>query len=496
MAQAADRAGAESPEASAPNELPEIPGARANPGIPEYTVAELSMALKRTVEGVFGRLRVRGEITNLKRPSSGHWYFDLKDTDSVIAAVCWRSTAIRLRANLEDGLEMIVTGRLTTYPGRSQYQLVVDHAELAGAGALLKILDARRKKLAAEGLFDRTRKRKLPVLPLVIGVVTSPTGAVFRDILHRLRDRFPRRVLLWPVSVQGANAAPEIAAAIHGFNRLDGEGAVPRPDLLIVARGGGSVEVLWAFNEEIVVRAIAASGIPVISAVGHETDTTLADFAADVCAPTPTAAAELAVPVRAELITGVRNLSARLFGATTRLLDRRRERLAGLARGLRSPREVLDNATQRVDHAGMRLGRAQGALLATYGQRLTGAARALAPRTLRRALDDATRRLARGDAALRREATRRLKEHERRLTALGTLLESVSHKSVLQRGYAVIRDAEQRPVTTAHGLSPGMPLDIELKDGHIDVVTGTVRTAPVRPKKRGRDDGSDQGSLL
>ncbi|MBM3506120.1 MAG: exodeoxyribonuclease VII large subunit [Alphaproteobacteria bacterium] len=461
------------------------------------------MALQRTVEGVFGRLRVRGEVTNLKRPSSGHWYFDIKDTDSIITAVCWRSTAIRLRTNLEDGQEVIVTGRLTTYPGRSQYQIVVDQAELAGAGALLKQLDARRKKLAAEGLFDRARKRKLPSLPSVIGVVTSPTGAVFRDILHRLRDRFPRRVLLWPVSVQGADAAPDIAAAIHGFSRIDAAGAVPRPDVLIVARGGGSVEDLWAFNEEIVVRAIAASQIPVISAVGHETDTTLSDFAADVCAPTPTAAAELAVPVRAELIAATRSLSARLFGAATRALDRRRERLRGLARGLRGPRELLEVASQRVDHAGMRLGRAQTALLGDHGQRLAGAARTLRPRILRRGLDDGSRRLTQAGATLQREARRRLKERARELEALATLLDSVSHKSVLQRGYAVVRDAQQRPVTTAEGIAPGMPLDIELKDGHIDVVTGSVKPSPqgsssgpsrkATPKRNG---SSDQGTLL
>ncbi len=458
------------------------------------------MAVRRTVEGVFGRLRVRGEVTNLKRPSSGHWYFDLKDADSVIASVCWRSTAIRLRTNLEDGIEVIATGRLTTYPGRSQYQLVVDHAELAGAGALLKQLEDRRKKLAAEGLFDRARKRKLPSLPTVIGVVTSPTGAVFRDILHRLRDRFPRHVLLWPVSVQGAAAAPEIAAAIHGFNRLAEGGSVPRPDVLIVARGGGSVEDLWAFNEEIVVRAIAASQIPTISAVGHETDTTLADFAADVCAPTPTAAAELAVPVRAELIAATRSLSARLFGAAVRNVDRRRERLTGLARGLRGPREVIDLATQRLDHAGLRLDRAGNAVLGNGEQRLKTAARHLRPGVLARTLEDATRRVERAGTALRREVTRRLGDRQRRLAALGTLLESVSHKSVLQRGYAVVRDEAGQPLTSVEATTPGMGLDIELKDGHIDAVTATGHEARPQPRtspkrKRGAG-GGEQGSLL
>ncbi len=455
--------------------------------------------MRRTVEGVFGRLRVRGEVSNLKRPSSGHWYFDLKDTDSIIASVCWRSTAIRLRTQLEDGIEIIATGRLTTYPGRSQYQLVVDHAELAGAGALLKVVEERRKKLAAEGLFDRTRKRPLPSLPTVVGVVTSPTGAVFRDILHRLRDRFPRRVLLWPVSVQGAAAAPEIAAAIHGFNRL-GAGTVPKPDVLIIARGGGSMEDLWAFNEEVVVRAIAASTIPTISAIGHETDTTLADFAADVRAPTPTAAAELAVPVRAELIATTRGLSGRLFNGTVRALDRRRERLIGLARGLRGPRELLDLATQRLDHAGLRLDRARTALLGEGEQRLKLAARHLRPGMLARSLDDAAKRVARADAALRREGLRRIEQREDRLDALATLLESVSHKSVLQRGYAVVRDDKGKPLTAVAGTKAGMALDIELKDGHIDAVAAGRRLSPEQrpaPKKRRRStNNDDQGSLL
>ena len=433
-------------------------------------MSELSAALQRTVEGVFGRLRIRGEITNLKRPTSGHWYFDLKDADCVIAAVCWRSTVLRLRANLKDGAEVIATGRLTTYPGRSQYQLVVDQAELAGVGALLKLLADRRKKLAAEGLFDKARKRKLPFVPTVIGVVTSPTGAVFRDILHRLRDRFPRRVLLWPVAVQGAAAAPEIAAAIQGFNRLEIGGAVPRPDVLIVARGGGSVEDLWAFNEESVVRAIAASDIPVISAIGHETDLTLADFAADVRAPTPTAAAEIAVPVRAELIATTRSLSARLFAGTIRTLDRQRERVQGIARGLRGPLQVLDFAAQKLDHAGMRLERSHTSAVARYTQRLATASRHLASKTLRRSIEDGSRRLSNAAAALSREVRRGVANRKRRLGALGTLLESVSHKSVLKRGYAVVRDHNQRPVTSVAKVRAGMPLDIELKDGHIGAV--------------------------
>ena len=292
--------------------------------LPEFSVSELSQALKRVVEGNFEHVRVRGEISGFKRAGSGHLYMSLKDENAVMDAVCWRGVAGRLQIQPEDGLEVIAVGRLTTYPARSRCQIVIEQLELAGEGALLKLLEARRRKLAAEGLFDQERKRPLPFLPEVIGVVTSPSGAVIRDILHRLADRFPRRVLLWPVLVQGEDAAAQVAAAIEGFNKLAPGGAVPRPDLLIVARGGGSLEDLWSFNEEIVVRAAAASEIPLISAVGHETDTTLIDFAADRRAPTPTAAAEIAVPVRAELLADVMDYSRRMVAGAARLLDERR----------------------------------------------------------------------------------------------------------------------------------------------------------------------------
>src|SRR5438034_4946506 len=309
--------------------------ARAN--LPEYSVSELSQALKRSVEENFSHVRVRGEISGYKRHSSGHCYFAVKDAGAVADAVCWRQTAIRLPIRPEDGMEVVCTGRLTTYPGRSKYQLVVDSIALAGIGALLRILEERRQRLAAEGLFAAERKKKLPFLPEVIGIVTSPTGAVIRDILHRLADRFPRRVLLWPVAVQGEGAAAQIAAAIQGFNRLAPGGRAPRPDLIIVARGGGGLEDLMPFNEEIVVRAAAASVIPLISAVGPETDTTLIDHASDRRAPTPTAAAEIAVPVRLELLAQVGNAGGRMAGAMVRLLDERRLRVVGLGRGLPAP---------------------------------------------------------------------------------------------------------------------------------------------------------------
>jgi len=297
--------------------------------LPELTVTELSNALKRVVEDQFGLVRVRGEISGLKFHSSGHVYFDLKDDKSVLNAVIWRGVAARLKVKPEAGLEVICTGKLSTYGGSSRYQIIVEQVELAGLGALMAMLEARRKKLAAEGLFDASRKKKLPFLPEVIGVITSPTGAVIRDIMHRLQARFPRRVLLWPVAVQGERAAAEIAAAIAGFNAFDGK-RLPRPDLIIVARGGGSVEDLMAFNDEAVVRAAAASAIALISAVGHETDTTLIDFAADVRAPTPTAAAELAVPVRAELLAQTLDFERRALRCFAKSMDDRRRHLAQL----------------------------------------------------------------------------------------------------------------------------------------------------------------------
>jgi exodeoxyribonuclease VII large subunit len=329
--------------------MSDLSSSSAGGNLPEFTVSELSQAVKRTIEGTFERVRVRGEVSGFKRAASGHLYLALKDEDAVLEAVCWRGMAGRLALQPEDGMEVIAVGRLTTYPGRSKYQIVIEQLELAGEGALLKLLEERRRKLAAEGLFDEDRKRPLPFLPEVIGIVTSPTGAVIRDILHRLADRFPRPVLVWPVLVQGENAAEQIAAAIAGFNALSPGGPVPRPDLLIVARGGGSLEDLWAFNEEIVVRAAAASDIPLISAVGHETDTTLIDFAADHRAPTPTAAAERAVPVRGELLTAALELGRRLAVGAGRMVEDRRSLVAGLARGLPEPRRLLEDKVQRLD---------------------------------------------------------------------------------------------------------------------------------------------------
>src|ERR1700684_4269017 len=323
--------------------------------LPELTVSELSTALKRTIEDAYGYGRVRGELGKVSYHGNGHVYFDLKDDRASIAGVIWRGTEPRIKLKLEAGLEVVITGRLTTYPGRSQYQIIVETLEPAGLGALMALLEERRKKFIAEGLFDEARKQLLPYLPTVIGVITSPTGAVIRDILHRLADRFPRHVLLWPVKVQGEGSAAEVAAAIEGFNAFPEQGALRRPDLLIVARGGGSLEDLWSFNEEIVVRAAAASMIPLISAVGHETDTTLIDFASDRRAPTPTAAAEMAVPARADLVADLEHKAARLIGGLNRLAQPRRLRLSRAERGLPDLPALLGTARQRLDDRAERL---------------------------------------------------------------------------------------------------------------------------------------------
>jgi exodeoxyribonuclease VII large subunit len=451
---------------------------------PEYTVSELSLALKRSIEDGFSHVRVRGEVSGFKRHSSGHCYFALKDADAVIDAVCWRMTAIRLGMKPEDGMEVVCSGRLTTYPGRSKYQLVVDSIELAGIGALLKLLDERRQRLAGEGLFDAERKKKLPFLPQVIGIVTSPTGAVIRDILHRLADRFPRRVLLWPVAVQGDGAAAQVAAAIDGFNRLPANGRVPRPDLLIVARGGGSLEDLMAFNEEIVVRAAAASAIPLISAVGHETDTTLIDHASDRRAPTPTAAAEIAVPVRLNLIADLGGKTSRLAAGLARLFDERRLRLTGLARGLPDPQDLLGAAAQRLDDRSERLRLAIGTRFAAARQRLDLAGAGLRPAVLAADVKRAGDRL--GDVERRlASAMARLLDHKRGTAdnfAGRLATHSERHEAMLRRGYIMALDSTGHVVTEAAKVRPNAALELEFYDGKVGVIAGGSRR-PVRRSK-------------
>jgi exodeoxyribonuclease VII large subunit len=403
-------------------------------------------------------------------------------------------TAMRLGVQPEDGMEVLCTGRLTTFPGRSKYQLVIDSMELAGVGALLKLLEDRRKRLAAEGLFATERKKQLPFLPEVIGIVTSPTGAVIRDILHRLADRFPRRVLLWPVAVQGEGAAAQIAAAINGFNQLPAGGPVPRPQLIIVARGGGSLEDLMAFNEEIVVRAAAASVIPLISAVGHETDTTLIDHASDRRAPTPTAAAEIAVPVRLDLVTELGAKSARLSGSLSRLFDQRRLHLGGLARGLPDPQDLLGPAAQRLDDRTERLRLAADRHLGAARQRLELAAARLRPEVLSTDIARTRARLMEAEPRLVAAMVRFLgRSHEAIDNFAGRLAtHSERHESLLARGYVVVRDAVARVVTTSQEINTGAPLDLEFHDGRVGVVAGSKP----RPRTRRFAAHPGQGSLF
>src|SRR5262245_28801371 len=524
---------------------------------PEFTVSELSSALKRTVEDRFGHVRVRGEISGFRGPhSSGHCYFALKDENAKIDAVIWKFNHARMRFKPQEGLEVIATGKLTTFPGKSSYQIVIDSLEPAGVGALMALLEERKKKLAAEGLFDAKRKQLLPWLPEVIGVVTSPTGAVIRDILHRLQDRFPRRVLVWPVKVQGEGSAEQVAAAIRGFNALPEGGRIPRPDLLIVARGGGSLEDLWSFNEEIVVRAAADSMIPLISALGHETDVTLIDFAADKRAPTPTAAAEMAVPVRSELFAEVDSLARRTVMCWQRAQENRRSELRAAARALPAASELLAIPRQRLDAAGTALPRVlranthahfrrfatssarlplrgqvsharQG--LTTCGERLTNSARSLLHRRRERFAGLEARlkasRLANAQAQRQQIARERERVHrlsDRATRAIDTLLErldarvthhsqlltALSYRGVLARGFALVRDHDGHPVHSAAAVGPHARLSVEFADGHVGVTADADRPAapavPASPprsaareaRRRRAAQSADQGSLF
>jgi exodeoxyribonuclease VII large subunit len=500
---------------------------------PEFTVSELSTALKRTVEDRFGHVRVRGEITGFRGPhSSGHCYFALKDENAKIEAVIWKFAHARMRFKPQEGLEVIATGKLTTYPNSSKYQIVIESLEPAGIGALMALMEERKKKLAAEGLFDEARKQLLPWLPEVIGVVTSPTGAVIRDILHRLEDRFPRRVLVWPVKVQGEGSAEQVAAAIRGFNALPEGGRIPRPDLLIVARGGGSLEDLWSFNEEIVVRAAADSMIPLISAVGHETDITLIDFAADKRAPTPTAAAEMAGPVRSELFAEVESLARRTMLCWQRGQESRRNELRAAARALPSLSELLAIPRQRLDHlaaalprglkanthahhrrfsqlaAGLTLKVLHGQVaqtrhrLTVSGERIRLSARALLRQRRERFMGLEVRLKAsklsnaqaqRNAIARDRERTQRLTERARRalLTTLqrldarvahsGQLLSALSYRGVLARGFALVRDEQGHAVHAAAAIGPNARLSIEFADGRVGATADADRPAATTP---------------
>ena len=527
---------------------------------PEFTVSELSSALRRTVEDAYGHVRVRGEISGFRGAhSSGHCYFALKDDSAKIEAVIWKSAYYRMRFKPQEGLEVIATGKLTTYPGSSKYQIVIEALEPAGVGALMALMEERKKKLAAEGLFAEARKQLLPWLPEVIGVVTSPSGAVIRDILHRLEDRFPRRVLVWPVRVQGEGSAEQVAAAIRGFNALPEGGRVPRPDLLIVARGGGSLEDLWSFNEEIVVRAAAESMIPLISAVGHETDITLIDFAADKRAPTPTAAAEMAVPVRAELFVEVAALARRTLLCWQRGHELRRNELRAAARAFPALSELLAIPRQRLDGAATALPRSLKTNTHAHFRRFAGAGARLTVRVLRAQLAQADHRMTacgermahaarnllrnrrdrfagfairlkaskfanaqarREQIARDRERVLRLSERSRRalatstqrlqarVTHSGQLLGALSYRSVLARGFALVRDAQEHPVHSASSIRPGSRLSVEFSDGQIAATADTERSStaasparasssepkPAAPKRSSKPVG--QGSLF
>ncbi|TAX58206.1 exodeoxyribonuclease VII large subunit [Rhizobium leguminosarum] len=512
----------------------------------EYSVSELSGSIKRTVETAFDQVRVRGEISGYRGPhSSGHAYFALKDDRARIDAVIWKGTFSRLKFRPEEGMEVIATGKVTTFPGSSKYQIVIETLEPAGAGALMALIEERKRKLGAEGLFDAARKKRLPFMPSVIGVVTSPTGAVIRDILHRISDRFPVHVLVWPVKVQGEGSGEEVANAIRGFNALEHSGAIPRPDVLIVARGGGSLEDLWSFNDEIVVRAAAESRIPLISAVGHETDWTLIDYAADVRAPTPTGAAEMAVPVKAELAAQAAALAARLQGCMNRQMDQRRQSVRALMRALPSLDQLLALPRRRFDEAATGLGR--GLELNTINKRrgFERAAAHLRPdvlagriaerrqtlnermaraeRMVERLIDRSKSRVDRAEAILAslparlktqtdrgRERLGNLSRHadtavrhqliqaRAELSAQDRVLQSLSYKNVLKRGYAVIRDEDNRPVSQAAQLSAGMGIAIEFADGRVGAMTTEGGAPPAGAKKRSVKSAEPpkQGSLF
>ena len=507
----------------------------------EFTVSELSAHLRRTVEDAYGYVRVRGEVSGFKGASpSGHVYFRLKDDKAVLESVIWKGVFGRMRIKPEEGLEVIASGKLTTFAGSSKYQIVIDALEPAGVGALMALLEERRRKLAAEGLFDDARKQILPYLPEVIGVVTSPTGAVIRDILHRLADRFPRHVIVWPVKVQGEGSAEQVANAIRGFNALPESGKIRRPDLLIVARGGGSLEDLWSFNEEIVVRAAADSMIPLISAVGHETDFTLIDFAADKRAPTPTAAAEMAVPVRADLIAELMSKARRALACWQRAQDHRRTELRAASRALPTGEELLATPRQRLDACAERLPRALRANAQIHHTQFSRIAGRLSPRLLRNLverrrerLDACTVRLGTALKTYRETQLNRVSRARERVSALGErsrramlalvatrdarlersyqLLQAFSYQSVLKRGFALVRDSGGHPLRSAAAVQSGMPLDIEFADGCVGATAQSVRSTgeaapaapdlpaawkPRKPKTGSGGGSSGQGSLF
>lgn len=521
---------------------PEGSGGTSN--VTEFSVSQISGQLKRLVEDTFGRVRIRGEIAGYRGPhSSGHMYFALKDDKARIEAVIWRGVAGRLKHRPEEGMEVVATGKLTTYPGSSKYQIVIDQIEPAGAGALMALLEERKKKLEAEGLFAEARKRPLPYLPLVVGVITSPTGAVIRDILHRISDRFPLHVLVWPVRVQGETTGTEVANAINGFNVLEPASALPRPDVIIVARGGGSVEDLWGFNDEVVVRAVAKSAIPLVSAVGHETDWTLIDLAADIRAPTPTGAAEFVVPVKGELEAHLATLAARLGSALSRFMENRRTALRAAARGLPSPDSLFALQNQHIDAIALRLdrglvsavqaksaqlGRTAGRLgpsllsvpirhnhqkLAFAASRLAGAQTSrieakrsqlqrlrLNPVLLNVPMREAKRKFDQSSHALANQRRAGMERFSGRLQQAARLLSSYSHEKTLERGFALVRDGKGAVITRSAQTAPKTGYSVAFADGAIDVVrldgTSKAKVARRPAAKSKKEKTAKQGDLF
>jgi exodeoxyribonuclease VII large subunit len=521
----------------------------------EYTVTEISGSIKKTVESAFTHVRVRGEISGFRgQHSSGHAYFSIKDERARMDAVVWKGVFNRLKFKPEEGMEMIATGKITTFPGSSKYQIVIEQLEPAGAGALMALLEERKKKLAAEGLFDANRKQLLPYLPKTIGVVTSPTGAVIRDILHRISDRFPVHVIVWPVRVQGETSGDEVAAAIRGFNALDDTSAIQKPDLIIVARGGGSLEDLWGFNDEAVARAADASDIPLISAVGHETDWTLLDLVADERAPTPTGAAEMSVPVKADLEASLSNLSARLRSASSRNVDQKRQNFIALSRGLPSLDNLLALPRRRIDEATSNLSKAIHLNTLNKRRGFDLAVNRLTPIALLASLRDRTARvqqigqvlhssfdrirdrkitsLERLDRTLQpvpQQILSRIRSNQtqidqysarydnavssllKRLTqqlyAQDRMMQSLAYTNVLKRGFALVRDEDGKPITLAEKVGDGQALSIQFSDGYLNAnaagekseETPTKPTSIIKPAKKPtklKAPSKDQGSLF
>lgn len=518
----------------------DVPPPPARDNNPPLSISELSFALKRTLEDRFGHVRLRGEVSKVNHHASGHVYLTLKDDKSAIDGVIWKGSVRGLGVRPETGLEVIVTGKITSYPARSSYQIVIETMEAAGAGALLAQLERLKAKLASEGLFEASRKKPIPLFPRTIGVITSPTGAVIRDILHRIAERWPCRVIVWPVVVQGDAACGQVSNAIKGFDAMRPDGPIPRPDLLIVARGGGSVEDLWCFNEEALARTVAAASIPIISAVGHETDTTLIDFVSDRRAPTPTGAAEMATPVLAELRAGLSGLSGRLDRAGARLLEDRRVRLRAAERGLPArPEDLTALAQQRLDHASSRLGSGLGRNVELHQRRLIGVGGRLSARLLERAVEQRGARLdgqatrlkaglAAGTAAHERRLIRvagrlsadpihrRLDQRAARLEALSGRLAQGTPRAVERAGdrlaalaralatldpkrpkpgFARVDDADGRMIASAAGLSAGQAVTLVFPDGSKGATIEGGGAAPRAPG-RTKPPAAGQGDLF